>query len=125
MFLEFLFFIVLIILSISDWRRQTINSLWLIGPAFLGMLTHQTPLIWIFLIYVSLLTLNTYTQQRWLGHGDLDVLATGACCLSPHQWLLWLTLSCCCQLLLSCRSPQTPLPFVPSLSCGFMLQYIL
>jgi len=123
MFLELLFVNVLIILSISDWRFKTINSLWLIGPAFLGSLSNQTALIPIFSCYLITLILNTWTNQRWFGHGDLDVLATGACCLTMHQWLLWLTMSCLCQLILSLKYPHQCLPFVPSLCCGFIMQY--
>lgn len=119
-YLEVFIIMPLFILAKQDWQMKLIDSRWLACPTFIAYLQHDLPCLTIFVAYIVALIINRHLQEKFLGNGDLDILAAGACWLTGTDWLLWLTLACLLQLLLAnyCKAEQ--LPFVPALTISFI-----
>ncbi|TVV40146.1 hypothetical protein FO438_02970 [Weissella cibaria] len=119
-YLEVFIIMPLFILAKQDWQMKLIDSRWLACPTFIACLQPDLPCLTIFVTYIVALIINRHLQEKFLGNGDLDLLAAGACWLTGTDWLLWLTLACLLQLLLAnyCKAEQ--LPFVPSLTVSFI-----
>lgn len=119
---QFLFTIILFFLSIQDFRQYFINSLLLI-PFWLYSFAMNQNTPWFNLgCYLGLLLLNQLNKEKWIGHGDLDVLACGSLLLSATHWIYWLNGACFIQLLLQATYYRTRrAPFVPALTLSWLV----
>lgn len=122
---QFLFTIILFFLSIQDFRQYFVNSLLLI-PFWLYSFAMNPDMPWYNLgCYLGLLLLNHLNKEKWIGHGDLDVLACGSLLLSATHWIYWLNGACFIQLLLQATYYRTRrAPFVPALTLSWLVATI-
>lgn len=120
--LNFLFLLLLCRTAIEDWYTKTFNFIHLSSIFTLICLFHPQNTIMI-LIYVMCLYINHIFKEKFIGHGDIDILWLGYTLLTPEKWLFWLLIACVLQLCLQFTTPKHPqtLPFVPALACSWLL----
>ena len=93
-YLEVFIIMPLFILAKQDWQMKLIDSRWLACPTFIACLQHDLPCLTIFVAYIVALIINRHLQEKFLGNGDLLLLAN------------------------YCKAEQ--LPFVPALTISFI-----
>ncbi|RRG17538.1 hypothetical protein D3P96_07115 [Weissella viridescens] len=124
-FITYLFLMVLICLGQQDLSTKSINSFLLFPFWCIATVLHWQTCLLIGISYLCVLYLNQLNQQRWIGNGDLDVLACGLCLTPNLIGFSWLNCACLIQLALQAlfyRERQAP--FVPSLSISWALTVI-
>lgn len=125
MLLDFLLLLILIYISYQDIRSQEFNSVWLATPLFLGALFYRVPVFLILAGYIICLTINTSTHERYVGNGDLDILAIILFYVNFYNF--WLICTCACGIQIFCHyiNGKKTLPFVPAitLSYGIVVAY--
>jgi prepilin signal peptidase PulO-like enzyme (type II secretory pathway) len=119
MLLDFLLLLILILISYQDIRFQQFNSIWLALPLFLGALFYHTPIFIILTGYIICLTINVFTQEHYIGNGDLDVLATILFYVNFYEFWLICCLACGIQIVFHYINTQKTLPFVPAITFSF------
>lgn len=119
---QFYFLLLLLVLSRADWLTTTINTYQTLPLAILTLYHHHFNLSATVLAYILALSLNTFSQQRWIGHGDLDVIALGFALIPFAQGLNWLWLASFSQLGCHFFLPHRPhLPFLPALTFSWLI----
>lgn len=118
------FTFILIILSWQDWQTNLIQTVWLLWPISLAVIQHNFSWSTI-ILYILFLTLNNITDEIFIGNGDIDILCCGMALLPFDDWLIWLFLSSLLTLLSLYFYRNRLIPFVPFLTTGLILSYII
>lgn len=119
--LNFLFLLLLLRTSREDWRNKSF-SFELFSSLFTLICLFHPNNTSMCLIYVVCLCINHLTHEHFIGNGDIDILWIGFTLITPQKWFLWIMIACVCQLLVQTltTNKQAHLPFVPSLTCGWL-----
>lgn len=121
MFFDLLLLTTLLTLSYQNVCHQYINSLWLILPLLFGALFYRTPIWLLFSIYCLCLVINILSGERFIGNGDLDVLATLSLYVTFQQFWFICTIACACQLFFHLLTHKQMIAFIPAITMGYIV----
>ena len=118
--IEIFFIFTLLLISYQDIRRQEINVIFLIPTCLLYSFFITIP--WFtFIIYTLITIANYWSNERYLGQGDVDVIAAGSLFLVHNEIIFWLLLASVFGLAGIKLSRTQQIPFAPYLTASFII----